>query len=241
MMRLFYFLLWPCWLLVKSNWFILFWIRWFLARTEVEGEENIPKKGGFVAAFNHEGSFDQFFGGAFILMLRKQKVFFIVDERIKRWLPKLELGTNKWFGLIFKKSKEDSSVLDSAEEVIQEGFPLLIFFEGRRRNPGEIPEPKTGVVRLHLSTGKPIVPAFIKSFSNRSFRQGARRFLKFLFIRKVKVIFGPPLRNILGEETEKARVLLRPRQKRGRSRELHELLRKGAKRVQEEVQKLALI
>ncbi|MDI6883427.1 MAG: lysophospholipid acyltransferase family protein [Patescibacteria group bacterium] len=229
--------LWPCWLLARAEWFVLAWAQWFLTRTQVKGIENIPKKGGVIIASNHMGSFDGFFLGAVILKLRKEKIYFVVEERVKPFLPtpKLEFKF-KWFGLLLKRHKTDSSVLLSAQQVLQQGFSLVIFFEGKRRL-NELPRPRTGVVQLQCLTGMSIVPVWIKSFTNWSFLEGTRRFLS-LFVRKIQIVFGSPLKNILGEETEKAKILLR---KRERSDELHQLLRKGAQMVQEEVQKLALV
>jgi 1-acyl-sn-glycerol-3-phosphate acyltransferase len=207
---------------------------WWLARTIVSGIDNIPKKGGVIFCPNHHSSFDQFFLGPNIFRARRkaQKIYFIADHRVRPWVPKL---TAKYLGILFKSSHRDFSVLDYAVKVIKKGFPFVIFFEGKRRTKGEIPEPKTGAYRLHLLTNAPIVPVWIEAFDSSSFRKGFKGFLKAMFLKKVKIVFGKPL-PVLMENEKDVRVLLASGIK---SPELYEYLKLGAKKLQQEVQKLA--
>lgn len=201
----------------------------FLWRTRVEGAENVPLKGKVIFAPNHTSFADGFFLGSTIFRIRGEKVFFIVSERVRKGIPGF---MDKGFGLLFKKAKSDPSVLPKAKRVLDKDCPLVVFFEGGVRDT----KPKTGTYRLHLMSGAPIVPVWIDSFSSLSFWQGLTGFLKSLFLKRIKIVFGVPLKNLLDEGEEEAKTLLG----RGEySPVLYRLLRQGAEKLNREVQKLS--
>ena len=54
-------------------------------------------------------------------------------------------------------------MIHSANKVLDEGRPILIFPEGTRRKPGEMPDYKPGVVGLYALLKKPCVPVALDS------------------------------------------------------------------------------
>src|SRR5215213_4541915 len=57
-----------------------------------------------------------------------------------------------------KRGASDEESMDTALALLERGQPVVIFPEGTRIRTGSLAQPKRGVGRLALQSGKPVVP-----------------------------------------------------------------------------------
>jgi 1-acyl-sn-glycerol-3-phosphate acyltransferase len=124
-------------------------------RIKVEGRENVPKRGPVILASNHRSFLDSIF---LPLVLRRRVTFVAKAEYFDD--PK-----TAWFfrgvGQIPIRREGGSAserALTSASEVLAAGGVFGIYPEGTRTRDGFLHRGHTGVARLSLRTGTPIVP-----------------------------------------------------------------------------------
>jgi 1-acyl-sn-glycerol-3-phosphate acyltransferase len=126
----------------------------FLFRVRVEGIENVPKDGRCILASNHVSFSDSIF---LPLVLKRRMTFVAKAEYFDD--PK-----TAWFfravGQIPIKREGGSAsqrALDSAREVLEDDGLFGIYPEGTRSPDGRLYKGHTGVARLALQTGAPVV------------------------------------------------------------------------------------
>ena len=160
-------------------------------RPWAEGTENVPREGPAILAWNHMSFSDHFFGP---LPLPRKVTF----------LAKSEYFTGRGLkGLISKAffrgvgqipvdragGEASERALNTGLRVLAEGKLLGIYPEGTRTPDGRLYRGKTGVARLALESGAPVIPcAMIGTFE----LQPPGRVLPRLSIRP-GVRFGKPL------------------------------------------------
>ena len=138
------------------------WFRW-----SIEGLENIPERGAALLAFNH------------IAFLDPLAAAYVVDKahRRPRFLAKSELFQDKRISWILRGAgqievkrgtKEAPMALDQAIVALDKGELVVVFPEGTITTDPELnPMPaKTGIVRLALHSGVPVVPAALWGTAN---------------------------------------------------------------------------
>src|SRR3954451_3792327 len=126
----------------------------FLFRIRVEGLENVPKDGASILASNHLSFSDSIF---LPLVLRRRITFVAKAEYF-------EQKKTAWFfravGQIpIRRGGGSASqrALDSALEVLQSGGVFGIYPEGTRPRDGRLDKGHTGVARLALKSGAPVI------------------------------------------------------------------------------------
>jgi 1-acyl-sn-glycerol-3-phosphate acyltransferase len=159
-------------------------------RARIEGEENIPASGGAILASNHLAAGDTF----------------VLPAMLKRPLTfpaKAELFTGKggpgvkivaWFLKAVGQVPLDRSggrvSLDGLGPVLQvlaDGGMVGIYPEGTRSPDGRLYKGRTGVARLALAGGVPVIPVAM-------FRTGAvRNRLGIPWIWKPRIVIGEPM------------------------------------------------
>lgn len=129
----------------------------------VRGLENIPKRGGVILAGNHIAFIDS----VFIPGAVRRKVTYLVgsDYFSKRSPAGRLLG---WFlrniGMVPIDRKGGSAAKASLETglaVLGRGGAIGIYPEGSRSRDGKLHKGRTGVARLVLASGVPVVPMSI--------------------------------------------------------------------------------
>jgi len=155
-------------------------------RIKVEGRENVPKRGPVILASNHRSFLDSIF---IPLVLRRRVTFVAKAEYFDD--PK-----TAWFfrgvGQIPIRREGGSAserALASAAEVLAAGGVFGIYPEGTRTRDGFLHRGHTGVARLSLRTGTPIVPVGLIGTDEV---QPVDKRMPRLF-RRVTVRFGEPL------------------------------------------------
>jgi 1-acyl-sn-glycerol-3-phosphate acyltransferase len=142
--------------------FLHTWFRW-----NIEGIENIPRKGSALLAFNHISYLDPL---ATAYTVNKAK-------RIPRFLGKSELFQDKRIGWILRGAKQIEvkrgtptapMALDKAFAALDKGEMVVVFPEGTiTEDPDLTPlPPKTGAARLALGSDAPLIPCAVWGTQN---------------------------------------------------------------------------
>ena len=171
-------------------------------RVKVEGRENVPKRGPVILASNHRSFLDSIF---IPLVLRRRVTFVAKAEYFDD--PK-----TAWFfrgvGQIPIRREGGSAserALASASDVLTAGGVFGIYPEGTRTRDGFLHRGHTGVARLSLRTGTPIVPVGLVGTDEV---QPVDRRMPRLF-RRVTVRFGEPLDPSRYADTDAEHLALR--------------------------------
>lgn len=156
-------------------------------RVRIEGRENVPRSGPVILASNHQSFIDSIF---LPLCIRRRVTFVAKAEYFESW-------KTAWFfravGMIPLKRDGGSAserALTAAREVLDAGGVLGIYPEGTRSPDGRLYRGHTGVARLALQCGAPVVP--VAQFGTVDV-QPIGAMLPRLF-KPVKVRMGQPLR-----------------------------------------------
>jgi 1-acyl-sn-glycerol-3-phosphate acyltransferase len=126
-----------------------------LWRIDVEGLEHVPGAGGAVFAPNHLSVIDHFVLGA---ALPRQIVFVGKAEYMDSWKTKYLFPALGMIPLDRSGGSAAEAALNAAAEVLDSGRLFGIYPEGTRSRDGKLHKGHTGVARVALRTGCPIVP-----------------------------------------------------------------------------------
>jgi 1-acyl-sn-glycerol-3-phosphate acyltransferase len=161
-----------------------------LGRPKIEGLEYVPQSGPAILASNHLAVMDSFY---LPLVVRRRITFLAKSEYFtgtgfKGWL-------SRWFftavGQVpIDRSSADSAqaALDTAQRVLGEGKLLGMYPEGTRSPDGRLYKGKTGLARLALETGVPVIP--VAMIGTNKVNPPGTSMLRF---GKVTVRFGKPM------------------------------------------------
>ncbi|MEC4017067.1 lysophospholipid acyltransferase family protein [Streptomyces sp. H27-D2] len=131
-----------------------------LYRPRIEGVENIPGTGAVILAGNHVTFIDSLFLG---LVVRRPVVFIGKDEYVTGKGVKGRLMA--WFFTTTGMVPVDRdgghggvAALMTGRRLLEEGNVFAIYPEGTRSPDGRLYRGRTGIARLALMTGAPVVP-----------------------------------------------------------------------------------
>jgi 1-acyl-sn-glycerol-3-phosphate acyltransferase len=171
------------------------WFNW-----RFEGLERIPPEGPLIVAGNHLSYVDPF-----------AHAFFVVRAgRRPRFLAKQELFDNWFTGMVLRGARQipvdrgtgDRSPLEGAASALEAGEVVVIYPEGTTTTTNEDFSPgagKTGVVRLALRTGVPILP--VATWGGQLvWRKSGRQSLA--FGRPIWLLAGEPIRPGAGPDAD---------------------------------------
>jgi 1-acyl-sn-glycerol-3-phosphate acyltransferase len=157
-----------------------------LFRPKAVGLENVPAEGPAIIAGNHVSPLDTVLLP--LVVPHRQVVFLAKAEYFHSW-------RTRWFfkgaGTIpVQRGGPDSvAALQVAVDALKKGNLIGIFPEGTRSPDGRMYRGRTGVARIALASGVPVISAaLIGTFE--AMPQGA----KLPKPRRIEVRFGPPLR-----------------------------------------------
>lgn len=138
----------------------LFFLRWIAGiRTQVTGAENIPQ-GGAIIGSKHQSDWDIFavlpYVGHPAFIAKKE----LLDIPLFGWAA-------KWIDTIpvDRKRGKDAlpAMMEHAKGALERGCRVIIFPEGTRRAPLDEPAYRSGIVRMYLALGVPVVPVALTS------------------------------------------------------------------------------
>ncbi len=131
-----------------------------LGRPKVEGLEHIPDSGPAILASNHLAVADSFY---LPLVVRRRITFlakaeYFTGTGLKGWFT-------RWFYTVcgqvpIDRSSADAAqgALDTAKRLLDVGKLMGMYPEGTRSPDGRLYKGKTGLARLALQTGVPVIP-----------------------------------------------------------------------------------
>jgi 1-acyl-sn-glycerol-3-phosphate acyltransferase len=175
-------------------------------RPDVTGLEHVPRTGPLILAGNHISFADEIFTP---LLARRQVFYFAKAEYFTTPGFKGRAMSAFFTGLgqvpvERGDTRSAAGVIDIGVEVLSEGRALGIFPEGTRSPDGRLYKFRTGVARLALRSGAPVVPVGIVG-TREVQPPGSRRWHR----APVQVHFGAPLSFAGREADERSARLLR--------------------------------
>ena len=164
----------------------LFW-RYLDLKMDISGQENIPTTGGAILAINHIGYLDFALAGTAVLP----------TKRFVRFMAKKEIFDNKIAGPLMRgmhhinvDRSNGSASFVAALRALRAGEIIGIFPEATISKSFEINELKTGVVRLAMGAGVPVIPTIIWG-SQRIWTKGVPRDLRRKHV-PITIVLGKP-------------------------------------------------
>ncbi len=132
----------------------------FLGRPKVEGLEYLPRSGPAILASNHLAVADSFY---LPLVVRRRITFLAKSEYFTG--KGIKGAFNRWFYTVagqvpIDRTNADAAqaALDTAERILGQGKLLGMYPEGTRSPDGRLYKGKSGLARLALETGVPVIP-----------------------------------------------------------------------------------
>ena len=159
-------------------------------RPTVTGLENVPRAGAGIVAANHLSASDEVFTP---ITARRQVLYFAKAEYFTT--PGLRGRLTGWLftemGLVpvdRHNPRAAASTIDVGAELLLAGKLLGIYPEGTRSPDGRLHKFRTGVARLALRTGAPVIPVGLVG-TNEVLPEGERRWRRV----PLAVHYGSPL------------------------------------------------
>ena len=131
-----------------------------LARPTVEGLHHIPEHGGAILASNHLAVADSFL----LPLLVHRRITFLAKREyftqpgLVGWLKKTFFTGVGQVPVDRSSGSAAQAALDTAVRLLRENKLLGIYPEGTRSPDGRLYKGKTGVARLVLQAGVPVIP-----------------------------------------------------------------------------------
>jgi 1-acyl-sn-glycerol-3-phosphate acyltransferase len=129
-------------------------------RPKVEGLEYVPRSGPVILACNHLSFSDSIFTP--LIMRRKvtfvAKAEYFTGKGIKGWFSRMFFTGAGTIPVDRSGGEAAQAALDTLLRVLKEGNIAGIYPEGTRSPDGRLYRGKTGVARLALESGAPVVP-----------------------------------------------------------------------------------
>lgn len=150
-------LYWVLKYIVLGPWLKLIW------RPVAEGVEHIPDEGPVIIASNHLSFSDS----VFLPLVLKRKIVFIgkqeyfIGRGLKGWFSRLFFVGVGTIPVDRTGGRAAHAALETAKRLLAEGRLFGIYPEGTRSPDGRLYRGKTGVARLALETGVPVIPVLM--------------------------------------------------------------------------------
>ena len=159
-------------------------------RPQVEGRENVPDEGAAIIASNHLSFSDSIF---MPLMVKRRVTFvakaeYFTGKGLKGWLTKVFFVGTGCIPVDRSGGRAAQAAIDTGMRVLKDGHLFGIYPEGTRSPDGRLYRGKTGVARLALDSGAPVIPVVML---NADEIQPTGKVIPKLM--RPKIRFGPPL------------------------------------------------
>ena len=157
-----------------------------LYRPKARGLENVPADGPVILAANHVSFMDSLF----IPLVLKRRVVYLgqsdyYDHARTRWFFKMVTG----IPVKREGGTAGEAAIRAGVRELEKGLVVGIYPEGTRSPDGRLYRGKTGVARMAVLAGAPIIPVGV--FGTRELQPPDRKMPK--MSGRVQVVFGKPL------------------------------------------------
>lgn len=175
-------------------------------RPWVVGLENVPKEGGVILASNHLSFIDSIF----LPLVVSRRVSFLAKSEyftgtgLKGWATRQFLTAAGQIPIDRSGGKASEDSLNTGLRVLSSGGVLGIYPEGTRSPDAKMYRGRTGVARMVLEAGVPIVPVAMID-TEKAMPTGTR----IPKVRRVGIVIGKPLDFSRFEGMEGDRFVLR--------------------------------
>jgi 1-acyl-sn-glycerol-3-phosphate acyltransferase len=165
------------------------WLK-LIFRPQVEGREYVPDSGPAILASNHLSFSDSIFTPLVV----KRKVTFVAKAEyftgkgIKGWLTKMFFVGAGTIPVDRSGGQAARAALDTQLKVLRAGNLAGIYPEGTRSPDGRLYRGKTGVARLALESGAPVIPVVMLNLDR--IQPPGKLIPK---VERVRIRFGKPL------------------------------------------------
>ena len=162
------------------------WLR-LAFRPQATGLENVPGEGGVILAANHESFLDDLLLP--LVLKGRRTVFLGKAEYFDKWYLRWFFRAAHVIPIRRGGGSQAEAALQAGVEALRQGTLIGIFPEGTRSPDGRLYRGKTGVARMALEAGVPVVPVAITGtyrclpYDRKVPRPG-----------RVRISFGRPLR-----------------------------------------------
>jgi 1-acyl-sn-glycerol-3-phosphate acyltransferase len=161
-----------------------------LGRPKVEGAENIPDTGAVILASNHLAVMDSFY---LPLVVRRRITFlakseYFTGKGLKGWFTRRFYTAVGQVPIDRTDADHAQAALHTAERLLADGKLLGMYPEGTRSPDGRLYKGKTGLARLALHTGVPVIP--VAMIGTNAVNPPGSKMLRFA---RVIVRFGKPM------------------------------------------------
>jgi 1-acyl-sn-glycerol-3-phosphate acyltransferase len=131
-----------------------------MGRPKVEGLHHIPSSGPAILASNHLAVMDSFF---LPLVVRRRITFlakaeYFTGTGLKGWFHRWFFNAAGQVPIDRTDADAAQAALNTAERLLGQGKLLGMYPEGTRSPDGRLYKGKTGLARLALETGVPVIP-----------------------------------------------------------------------------------
>ncbi|HWU20985.1 MAG TPA: lysophospholipid acyltransferase family protein [Nocardioides sp.] len=132
-------------------------------RPKVVGRRNVPKRGPVILAGNHLSYMDWLFVPLSLPRMVRfvAKAEYFTGTGIKGWAQRVFFTSTGNIPIDRSGASAAEGALISAKGVLGQGGIFGIYPEGTRSHDGRLYRGKTGVARLALETGVPVVPVAV--------------------------------------------------------------------------------
>ncbi len=159
-------------------------------RPQVEGRDLVPRHGAAIIASNHLSFCDSIF---MPLMVRRKVTFvakaeYFTGKGIKGFLIKSFFVGTGTIPVDRSGGRAAQAAMDTGLRILRSGQLFGIYPEGTRSPDGRLYKGKTGVARLALESGAPVIPV---AMLNSDIVQPTGKILP--KVMRVKIRFGQPM------------------------------------------------
>lgn len=165
-----------------------------LTRAEWSGTENIPRSGGFILAANHLSMADPLTIAHYLYVGGRRWPTFTMKDGVMR-IPVVKSVARATGQIPVKRgSAEAVKALGEAEKaLVEDGSSVIFYPEGTvTRDPELWPMVgKTGIARLALSTGVPVIP--LAHWGEHKLLEYGTNKLSLFPRKRVQMLAGPPV------------------------------------------------
>jgi len=159
-------------------------------RPWVVGLEKVPKEGAVVLASNHLSFIDSIFLPLVVdrpvIFLAKSEYF--TGKGLKGWATRVFFQAAGQLPIDRSGGKASEAALETGLRVLNEGSILGIYPEGTRSPDGKLYRGRTGVARMVLESGAPVIP--VAMIGTKEVMPIGQRLPN---VRRIGIIFGDPL------------------------------------------------
>lgn len=155
-------------------------------RVKRHGLENIPKKSGAIIVCNHVSSFDP---AVVVVSVPRPYITLAKAGILAKPVKRLFIETLGGNIRVDRSKRGNRAAVDAACLAVEQGKLLAVFPEGGRSPTGQLTRGHTGVARIAMKTGAPVLPTVVSG----TYEMKAKNQKKIRWGTPLSIHYGKPL------------------------------------------------